>query len=68
VPVICGAAFKNKGIQALLDAVVDYLPAPTDIPPIKGHRSRGICRITTRRMPSGPRLTTRHLPRWRSRS
>src|SRR5947208_6059410 len=38
VPVICGAAFKNKGVQALLDAVVDYLPAPTDIPPIKGHR------------------------------
>ena len=37
VPVICGAAFKNKGVQALLDAVVDYLPAPTDIPPIKGH-------------------------------
>ena len=37
VPVICGAAFKNKGVQALLDAVVDYLPSPVDIPPIKGH-------------------------------
>src|SRR6266513_2831800 len=36
VPVICGAAFKNKGVQALLDAVVDYLPSPVDIPPIKG--------------------------------
>jgi len=35
-PVICGSAFKNKGVQNLLDAVVDYMPAPTDIPPIKG--------------------------------
>jgi elongation factor G len=37
VPVICGAAFKNKGVQALLDCVVDYLPSPLDIPPVKGH-------------------------------
>jgi elongation factor G len=36
VPVLCGSAFKNKGIQLLLDAVVDYLPAPIDIPAIKG--------------------------------
>jgi elongation factor G len=35
-PVICGSAFKNKGVQHLLDAVVDYMPAPTDIPAIKG--------------------------------
>lgn len=35
-PVICGSAFKNKGVQNLLDAVIDYMPAPTDIPPITG--------------------------------
>ena len=37
VPVLCGAAFKNKGVQKLLDAVVDYLPSPIDIPAIQGH-------------------------------
>ena len=37
VPVLCGSAFKNKGIQQLLDAVIDYLPSPVDIPPVKGH-------------------------------
>jgi len=36
VPVLCGAALRNKGIQPLLDAVVDYLPAPVDIPPVQG--------------------------------
>ena len=36
VPMLCGSAFKNKGVQAMLDAVLDYLPAPTDIPPVKG--------------------------------
>jgi elongation factor G len=35
-PMLCGAAFKNKGVQPLLDAIVDYLPSPLDIPPIKG--------------------------------
>ncbi|HXI22202.1 MAG TPA: GTP-binding protein, partial [Gemmatimonadales bacterium] len=37
VPVLCGASFKNKGVQALLDAVIDYLPSPVDIPPVQGH-------------------------------
>jgi elongation factor G len=37
VPVLCGASFKNKGVQALLDAVLDYLPAPGDVPAIEGH-------------------------------
>jgi len=36
VPILCGSAFKNKGVQLLLDAVVDYLPAPNDVPPIQG--------------------------------
>ena len=36
MPVLCGSAFKNKGVQPLLDAVVDYLPSPLDIPPVEG--------------------------------
>jgi elongation factor G len=37
VPMLCGSAFKNKGVQAMLDAVIELMPAPTDIPPVKGH-------------------------------
>ncbi|WP_448560958.1 elongation factor G [Trichothermofontia sp.] len=41
VPVLCGSAFKNKGIQRLLDAVIDYLPSPLDVPPIQGTLPNG---------------------------
>ena len=41
VPMLCGSAFKNKGVQAMLDAVIDYMPAPTDIPPVKGELENG---------------------------
>ena len=41
IPMLCGSAFKNKGVQAMLDAVIEYLPAPTDIKPVKGELSDG---------------------------
>jgi elongation factor G len=41
VPVLCGSAFKNKGVQPLLDAVIGYLPSPLDIPPVAGHDLKG---------------------------
>src|SRR3954465_8249387 len=41
VPMLCGTAFKNKGVQAMLDAVIDYLPSPVDIPPVKGENESG---------------------------
>ena len=41
VPMLCGSAFKNKGVQAMLDAVIDYLPSPIDIPPVKGEKENG---------------------------
>jgi len=39
IPVLCGSAFKNKGVQTLLDAVVDFMPSPLDVPDVKGHRT-----------------------------
>ena len=46
VPVLCGSAFKNKGVQALLDAVIEYLPAPVDVKPIKGLVADGAAEVT----------------------
>ena len=50
VPVLCGSAFKNKGVQPLLDSVVDYLPSPLDIPPVEGLKLDGV--TTDTRAPS----------------
>ena len=64
-PVLCGSSFKNKGVQPLLDAVIDYLPSPLDVPPVTGIEpvkgERGHAR------PSGPRTTTRRSRRSPSR-
>ena len=59
---LCGTAFKNKGVQAMLDAVIDYLPAPTDIPPVKGENENG--EPDDAQAPT----TTSRSPRSRSRS
>ena len=40
MPVLCGSAFKNKGVQKLLDAIVDFLPSPADLPPVEGFREK----------------------------
>ncbi len=47
VPMLCGSAFKNKGVQAMLDAVIEYLPSPADIPPVEGELENG--QMATRR-------------------
>merc|ERR1711991_488562 len=54
VPVLCGTAFKNKGVQPMLDAVIDYLPSPTDLPPVKGVEVSGSKELTRASSDSEP--------------
>ncbi len=49
VPVLCGSSFKNKGIQKLLDCVIDFLPSPLDQPPVKGHDVNNVSKTLERR-------------------
>jgi elongation factor G len=46
VPILCGSAFKNKGVQPLLDAIVDYLPSPIEVPPVEGHDPKTVEKMT----------------------
>ncbi len=54
VPVLCGTAFKNKGVQPMLDAVIDYLPSPVDLPPVKGVEVSGSNELTRASSDSEP--------------
>ncbi len=53
-PVLCGAAFKNKGVQQLLDAIVDYLPSPLDVPPVEGTLPDGRTQVVRRTSDTEP--------------
>jgi len=52
-PVLCGSSFKNRGVQPMLDAVVDYLPSPLDVPAVEGHDVRDAEKIVLRKPESG---------------
>jgi elongation factor G len=52
-PVLCGSSFKNRGVQPMLDAVVDYLPSPLDVPAVEGHDIRDAEKIVLRKPESG---------------
>ena len=65
-PVLCGSSFKNKGVQPLLDAVLDYLPSPLDVPAVEGWSPPRATPRTSR--PPGRRPTTSRSRRSRSRS
>ncbi len=54
VPVLCGSAFKNKGVQLMLDAIIDYMPSPLDVPPVKGTDLRGEELVERRADENGP--------------
>jgi elongation factor G len=54
VPILCGSAFKNKGVQAMLDAVIEYLPSPPDVPPIRGVLEDGTTEVERPSTDSAP--------------
>ncbi len=64
VPVLCGSAFKNKGVQQLLDAVVDFLPSPLDIPAVQGHHPEDEEKIIERHADDGEPLAALAFKVW----
>jgi elongation factor G len=58
VPLLCGSAYKHRGVHALMDAVVDYLPCPSDLPPVAAHRAAGGAAVALAREARGPTAAT----------